>query len=97
MNKIKSIPFLDKIVNNLIRIYFNLKTKNIKKNIFKRKHSLPKHISSNKIFVSKAEIKHSNEKIIVNLYTYNQTKKYFMNKLSKLHIKIFTSKFTYAS
>lgn len=84
------MPFLDKIVNNLIRMYFNLNSNaNINKK-FSRRRTKERRLSTNKIFVSKAEIKHSNDKVIINLYTYNRTKKLFYNKLSKLYRRIFS-------
>src|SRR6266480_3200525 len=38
------------------------------------------------IFVSKAEIKHTNSKVIITIYIYNRQKKYLMNKLDNIKI-----------
>ena len=61
----KSIPLLDKIVNNIIRMYFNLKSNvNLNKNFVRRRTKI-RRFSTTKIFVSKAEFKHINNKIII--------------------------------
>lgn len=88
-NMVKSMPFLDKIVDNIIRMYFNLNSNvNLnKRNI--RWRTKARFRSVRKIFVSKTEVKHFNDKIIINLYTYNKTKKYYTKKLSRLYRRIF--------
>jgi len=89
-NTIKSISVLDKIVNNTIRMYFNLKLNvNLNKG-FKRRRTKMRRLSTTKIFVGKAEMKHSNDKLIINLYTYNRNKKKFIRKIRKLYRNIFT-------
>jgi hypothetical protein len=88
-NTVKSIPVLDSIVNNILRMYFNLKSNVNLNSVFVRKRTKIRRLSSTKIFVSKAEMKHSNDKIIINLYTYNRNKKYFIRKLRKIYRKIF--------
>jgi len=89
-NMIKSVSVLDKIVNNLLRMYFNLKLNvNLDKG-FKRRRTKMRRLSSTKIFISKAEMKHSNDKLIINLYTYNRNKKKYIKKIKKLYRKIFS-------
>lgn len=88
-NMVKSMPFLDNTVNNIIRMYFNL---NSNTNLNKRNvrwRTKARLRSIRKVFVSKAEVKHFNDKIIINLYTYNKTKKYLTKKISKLYRSIF--------
>ena len=81
--------FQDIIVNKAIKMFFSLNTNvNLNKK-FIRRRTQQRHRSSNKIFISKAEIKHSNDKVIITLYTYNKTKKFFANTLSKLYRKVF--------
>ena len=91
-NTIKSIPVLDLIVNNLIKMYFNL---NISVNLnekYRNRRNKAIRYSTNKIFVSKAEMKHSNDKVIITIYTYNRIKKYYFKNLEKLFRIIFISK-----
>jgi hypothetical protein len=71
----KSLPITDKIINKLIKSYFNLNPDKSFK--FKR-------LSVKRIFVSRAEMKHTNNKVIITVYTYNRQKFYFMNKIKKL-------------
>jgi len=76
-------------------MYFNLKSNvNLNKN-FERRRTKKRRLSTTKIFVSKSEIKHYNDKVVINLYTYNRNKKYFLKKLRKLYKKLFN--FTYIS
>jgi hypothetical protein len=82
--------YLDIIVNKVLKMYFNLNSNvNLNKR-FMRRRTKERHRSANKIFLSKADIKHSNDKIIITLYTYNKTKKFFAKKLSRLYRRIFT-------
>jgi hypothetical protein len=73
-NNLKNLPSYDININNLIKnyfsLYFNDKFLKIKKGIpykFKR-------LALNKIFLSKAEIKHTSSKAIITIYTYNREK-----------------------
>jgi hypothetical protein len=87
-NNIKSLPVRDKIVNKLIKAYYDM-------NIYlkKRKKSSGitirfKRLSTNRIFVSKALIKHTNNKIIITIFTYNRQLKSIQYKLKKIYKKL---------
>jgi hypothetical protein len=76
-------PVYDLKINELIKGYFNL--------YFNHKFLGHKYISRkskrkslNKIFVSKAEIKHTNNKAIITLYVYNRERISLLNRLSFL-------------
>ena len=60
-------------------MYFNHKY--LKHKYISRKK---KRISFNKIFVSKAEIKHTNSKAIITIYIYNKEKLSLLKKIRKL-------------
>lgn len=100
-NYIKSLIVADKLVKNLFFFYFNLSSRYIirfrKK--FRRK-SLVKYVrnlrafykyvirySADKTFVSRAEMKHNNEKIIITVFTYNKVRNYLVKKLLKKKLK----------
>jgi Mitochondrial ribosomal protein (VAR1) len=84
-NSIINLPFIDKMVINLIKCYFNLFDPKVENRIYSINTSIKlKRLSINKIFVSKADIKHTNSKIIITIYVYNRQKKYFYNKLYKI-------------
>jgi len=64
---------VDKIVNKLIKSYFNLSPLyNNKKS--SRVQVRFKRLSLNRILVSRAEMKHTNNKVIVTVYLYNKNK-----------------------
>jgi Mitochondrial ribosomal protein (VAR1) len=81
-----NLPFTDKMVVNLIKCYFNLFNPKIEKKVnFINTSIKARRLSINKIFLSKADIKHTNSKIIITIYVYNRQKKYFYNKLNKIN------------
>ena len=41
-------------------------------------------LSSRKIIVSKPELKHTNDKIIINLYIFNRQNNYYLKKIRKI-------------
>lgn len=74
------ISFLskDSAVYTLLDSYFNLKPKLIRNNFYQKFSSLKR------IFISKPEIKHSTNKIVITVYTLNKEKKFFLYKLNNL-------------
>lgn len=96
-NHLKPIPVVDNVVNNILKSYFNLtpliSTKKILKSEVKPFRSKPTgfrsgRLSSNKIFVSRAEMKHTNNKVIITNCTFNKPKNYFISKLLNLNTDI---------
>ena len=82
-NNIKNLPTYNLDINSFIKCYFNLYFNNkFLNNKFKSDKSNP--LSVNKIFVSKAEIKHTNSKAIITVYTYNREKIALLNNISML-------------
>lgn len=70
-------------INSLIKDYFNLHFNN--KFLFnKYRPRRYRHLSMNKIYVSKAEIKHTNTKAILTVYAYNREKISLLNKIKNL-------------
>ena len=90
-NYIKSLPSTDKIVNKLLKNYFHL-TSSFEKYKIKSKNMRirSKRLSANRIFLSRAELKHNNNKIIITLYTYNRT--LFCNGLTILRNRLWINK-----
>jgi hypothetical protein len=79
-NNLKNFPIYDLNINYIIKSYFNshfdylfIDCKYITRRL--------RHISMNKIFVSKAEIKHTNFKALITIYTYNREKQSLLKKL----------------
>lgn len=96
-NIMKSIPMLNLIIHNLLKMYFNLNSMGNKDKKFRKRRNTFRYRSTNKIFVSNTEMKHFNDKIIITIYTYNRTKKYIFKLLEKLYKIIFRNYFANTS
>lgn len=83
-NYIKSLPVADKNLTEIVKSYFNLFSSNEEKLTSRRMRLRFRRLSVNKIFVSKAELKHTNSKVIITLYVYNEEKLFITNKLNML-------------
>jgi hypothetical protein len=79
-NHIKSLPILDKNLVKLIKSYFNFYHKSEK---LKSERILLRfrRVSLKKIFLSKAELKHTNSKVIINIHLYNLQKRLLMEEI----------------
>ncbi len=82
-NNLKNLPIFDLKINEIIKNYFNLyfKPKFIFNKVLAYKY---KYLSLNKIYVSKAEIKHTNNKAILTVYVYNREKISLLKKIKKI-------------
>ena len=87
-NTEKLIPVANNHIFNLIKSYFNMYSKQLEKKLkIRRFRKWKRRLTGNKIWVSKPELKHFNDKIIINLYIYNRQQTILLKKLSKLKIK----------
>ena len=85
--KIKHFIVKDKILFSIIKSYFNLyNIKEQNKININNVHIRFKRLSNLKIFVSKAEIKHTNAKATITIYVYNRQKVYLINKINNILI-----------
>ncbi len=85
--KIKHLIVKDKILFSIIKSYFNLyDVKEQNKININNAHIRFKRLSNLKIFVSKAEIKHTNAKATITIYVYNRQKVYLINKINNILI-----------
>lgn len=87
--ELKNLPIYNLHINKLIKAYFNLYFKDSKfldktKDIFIKK----RRIFLKKIYVSDAEIKHTANKAIITLYTFDKEKKVLRNIYTKVNKKI---------
>ena len=92
-NSLALIPHLSNLAIKLIKSYFSLynryleriiRTKNITRKI--------RTYSSSRIFISKGEFKHTNNKVIITLYLFNRQKNNFLLTLKKWYIKKYLKK-----
>jgi hypothetical protein len=74
-NFLNLLPIANKISMKFIKSYFNLYNTNLesklRKSVIRKRF---KRLSSNKIYVSNGTFKHTNNKIIINLFVYNRQK-----------------------
>ena len=82
-NNLKNLPLFDININSLIKDYFNLQFKD-QILLKKKRFSKVNVVSLNKIYASKAEIKHTNTKAILTVYTFNREKISLYKKIKKL-------------
>ena len=86
-NSLRYLPIADKMILKLIKSYFNFYSLEHENKInFNRLRIRLRRLSVNRIFVSRAELKHTASKVIITLYVYNRQKKYFYNKLNFVNI-----------
>jgi hypothetical protein len=95
-NYLSLIPIASKLTTKLIRSYFN--SYNLKSEIkvrVKKRNRIHKKLfkkSLIKIYLSDGEFKHTNDKIIINLYLYNRQKINLLVKLKKFYKKTLKKK-----
>ena len=89
-NALSLIPVASRLVMKLIKGYFNSYNWKIEKQLRKERlrHRLRK-LSTNRIFVSDGEFKHTNDKVNITLYVYNRQKLNYLLKLKKRYIRLF--------
>jgi hypothetical protein len=82
-NNLKNIPVYNININTLVKNYFNLYFNH---KFIQNKYKSPRtnRLSLNKIFVSKAEIKHTNSKATITIYTYNRENRVLLKKINML-------------
>ena len=86
-NTSKIIPIANSLIFILIKSYFNMFSKKVERKIkLPRIRRWKRRLHGRKIWISKPELKYSNDKIIVNIYIYNRQYTYFLNKLYKLKL-----------
>ena len=89
-NTLSLIPNISKLAIKFIRNYFYLYNKKIEKKIRRKKmYNRRIKLSINRIFLSKGEFKHTNNKVIITLYIYNKQKNNYLLKLKKRYINKF--------
>ena len=92
-NNLSLIPSISVKANKIIKGYFNLFNKDIEKNIRTKRLLLRfRKLSSNRIYLSKAEFKHSNNNVLINIYLFNRQKHSYLLKLKNIYLRNFFTK-----
>lgn len=88
-NTIKLLPTADKVILKSIRSYFNLYSSKLENNAripYLRRRF--KRLSTNRLIVSKAELKHSSDKVMITVYVYNRQRYYYISRLIDVTLAI---------
>ena len=92
-NSVKLLPVADNVIIKLIRTYFNMYNKKLNKNIkIRRLNNRKIKLSSRKIWVSKAELKHTSDNVLINLFIYDRNHNYYELKTINI-LKTFFRKY----
>lgn len=84
-NTLNLIPVASQSATKIIKSYFSLINNNVEKRIrtekllFKRRK-----LSNNRIFIGNNEFKHTNDKVVINLYLFNRQEKNYFIILKKI-------------
>lgn len=86
-NNVRSLPVQDKMANKIIKSYFNLSNeKKIARS--KRMRNLIRRSTTKRLFVSKPEVKQTNNKVMITVYTFDRQKQFFIRKIYFYNRKI---------
>lgn len=89
-NSLNLIPCSTVSVNSIIKSYFNLYNKQLEiKMRTKRLLLRLRRLSSNKFFISTGGFKHTNNKVLINLYVFNRQKSNYLLSLKKWYLNAF--------
>jgi hypothetical protein len=93
-NALSLIPNISNLAIKFIKNYFYLYNIKIERKIRRKKiFNRRRKLSTNRIFLSKGEFKHTNNKVILTLYIYNKQKNNYLLKLKKRYINKFLINF----
>ena len=84
-NTVKLLPNTDKVTLKLVKSYFNFYSRKLEKRIKSRRLRIRgRRLSTNRILISRAELKHTNDKVVVTIYIHNRQKEYYFNKMARV-------------
>ena len=87
---LKLLPILDKVTFKLVKSYFNFYSRKLEKKIKARRlRARKRRLSINRILISRAELKHTNDKVIITIHVYNRQMIYYLNKMYNIAINDF--------
>ena len=84
-NTIKLLSVADKVTHKFLKSYFNLYSSKLEKSV-KSPHIRRRlrRLSTNRILISRPELKHTSGKVVITVYVYNRQKIYYLRKLGNL-------------
>jgi len=92
-NALNAIPTSTNSSIKIIKGYFSLYNEDVDKKLRAKRLLLRlRRLSSNKIYISKGEFKHTNNKVHITIYVFNREKTNYLLTLKKRYIKTFLKK-----
>nr|AVP25163.1 ribosomal protein subunit 3 [Pertusaria plittiana] len=92
-NTPKLFPIADKFIVKLIKSYFNLFNRKLERKLRSRRlRFFHRKRSTNKVLVSRAELKHTADKITITFFIYNRQEINYLKKRQKIAIRILKQK-----
>jgi len=91
-NYYKLLPAISTDLYNFLNTYLNLDARPSLLMRPLKKQALKSRFSMKKLFISKPETKHNNNKVIITVYSYNRKKNYLLKKISRI-VRILKTKY----
>ena len=92
-NTSKLLPIALKVTFRLIKSYFNIYSRKLENKIRSRPLRIKvRRLSTNRMLISRPELKHTNDKVFITTYLYNRQKTYYLNKILKIASQLPSSK-----
>nr|YP_009251082.1 Ribosomal protein S3 [Lecanora strobilina]AMZ84236.1 ribosomal protein S3 [Lecanora strobilina] len=92
-NTSKLLPIALKVTFRLIKSYFNIYSRKLENKIRSRPLRIrARRLSTNRMLISRPELKHTNDKVFITTYLYNRQKTYYLNKILKIASQLPSSK-----
>jgi len=89
-NTLSLIPLASNFTIKLIRGYFNSYNLKLEKKLRKeRLRRRLRKLSTNKIFISNGEFKHTNDKVVITMFVYNRQKYNYLYKIKNRYTRLF--------
>ena len=89
-NSLNLIPCSTRSANNIIKSYFDLFNNRLEKKMRTKRLLLRfRRLSSNRLFISNGEFKHTNNKVLINLFIFNRQKNNYLLSLKNWYLKAF--------
>lgn len=81
-NTVKLLPVADKVTLKILQSYFNFYSPSLKrKTKIRRIKNKFLRLSTNRILISRPELKHTSKKVVISVYVYNKQELYYLSKL----------------
>lgn len=94
-NNLNLVPSTTKCTMDLIKSFFSFFNKSLEKKLRSKRFLLRfRRLSSNKIYIGNGEFKHTNNKVLINIYIFNRQIHNYLSKFKNTYLKkIFKKKY----